>query len=97
MKPQILTANRLRDGIVVFFTRDGGWSERIDDSRMSEDEASRAEMVAAGELAAAAGTVVGPYLIDAAVSGEHIRADRLRERIRAAGPTAGSEQTLKYV
>ena len=54
-------------------------------------------MVAAGERAAAAGTVVGPYLIDAAVSGGHIRADRLRERIRAAGPTAGSEQTLKYV
>lgn len=97
MKLQILTANRLRDGIVVFFTRDGGWSERIDDSWVSDDETSRAELAAAGEHAVAAGTVVGPYLIDAAVTGEHIRADRLRERIRAAGPTAGSEQTLKHV
>lgn len=96
MKPQILTANRLRDGLVVFFTRDGGWSERIDDSWVSDDEASRAEMVAAGERAVAAGAVVGPYLIDAAVSGEHIRADRLRERIRAAGPTAGSEHQLSH-
>lgn len=95
MKPQILTANRLRDGIVVFFTGDGGWSERIDDSRVADEETSRAEMVAAGERAVAAGLVVGPYLIDADVSGGCVRAVRLRERIRAAGPTAGSEEHLR--
>jgi hypothetical protein len=96
MKPQVLTANRLRDGIVVFFSPDGGWSERIDEARVVEDELSRAEVVAAGERAVAAGLVVGPYLIEALVSGSRITAVRLRERIRATGPTAGSEQILKH-
>lgn len=95
MKPQILTANRLGDGIVVFLARDGGWSEHIDDSRVADDETGRVEMVAAGERAVAAGAVVGPYLIEAILSGGQIRAVRLRERIRAAGPTAGSEQHLR--
>lgn len=95
MKPQILTANRLRDGIVVFLARDGSWSEDIDDSRVADEETDRVEMVAAGERAVAAGIVVGPYLIDASVVGGRIRALRLRERIRAAGPTAGSEQHLR--
>ncbi|MFZ1414489.1 MAG: DUF2849 domain-containing protein [Defluviicoccus sp.] len=95
MKPQILTANRLRDGIVVFLARDGGWSERIGDSRVADDETSRAELVAAGERAVAARAVVGPYLIEVSVSGGHIRAVRLRERIRAEGPTAGSEEHLR--
>lgn len=95
MTPQVLTANRLLDGIVVFFTHAGGWSERIDDSQVCADEASRAEVVAAGELAVAARFVVAPYLIEVAVAGNQIRALRLRERIRAAGPTAGSEQHLR--
>ena len=29
-KGQAMTANRLRDGAVVFFTRTGDWSEAID-------------------------------------------------------------------
>ena len=31
-KGQVLTANRLRDGEVVFLTRSGEWSETIDDA-----------------------------------------------------------------
>jgi hypothetical protein len=34
---QALTANRLRDGRVVFLGRDGNWSERFADARIVEN------------------------------------------------------------
>ena len=40
-KGQILTANRLRDGEVVFLTRSGDWSETIDDAALAARAAGR--------------------------------------------------------
>lgn len=85
---QIVTANRLGDGAVVFFADDGGWSERIARAQVVARSEGEALLVKAE---AAAGAVVAPYLIDveANLAGDATRPmpTRYRERIRAFGPS----------
>ena len=81
---KVLTANRLADGAVVWLA-DSGWSERLDAAVRLEDEAAAAALA----RAEAQGTlVVGPYLVDADAAGV-VGRERLRETIRATGPTVG--------
>ena len=40
-KGQLVTANRLRDGTVVFLTRAGAWSEIIDDAALALEPRGR--------------------------------------------------------
>ncbi len=86
MTLQAITANRLSDGLVVYLSRRGGWSERLDDALTTSgrDDAARLLRQAEG---AAARDVVGPYLIDLTRGGENLRPARRREAIRAQGPT----------
>lgn len=85
---QIVTANRLSDGVVVFFAPDGGWSERIASARIVA-KAEGAALLAEAEAAAA--EAVAPYLIDIDLDVECGGAQpvprRYRERIRAFGPS----------
>lgn len=85
---QIVTGNRLSDGAVVFFGRDGGWSENIADARVVA-KADGDALIAQAE--AAAGAVVAPYLIDVepgpAGAADRPVPTRYRERIRAFGPS----------
>lgn len=87
MTQQIVTANRLGDGRVVFLAWDGGWSETIDDAHRSDGAEESEWLLAMAGRAAAARLVVDPYLIDVAVADGRVRAVKRRERIRAAGPT----------
>jgi histidinol dehydrogenase len=82
-----VTANRLRDGAVVFRTLTGGWSSRIADAETASSEADAARLLAQAEHDAATAVVVGPYLIDVAEIDGELRPTSLRERIRAYGPT----------
>ena len=45
-KGQIVTANRLRDGIAVFLTRSGEWSETIDDAVLALEPQAAAALEA---------------------------------------------------
>lgn len=81
------TANRLRDGVVVFRTVTGGWSSRIADAETVSSDAEVARLLAEAERDSANAIVVGPYLIDVAVVDGETRPASLRERIRAFGPT----------
>jgi hypothetical protein len=83
---KVLTANRLSDGAVVYLGA-GGWSEWIDAASVAADETAAADLEARGAQAVAERQVVDPYLIDVISEGGHLAAARLRERIRAAGPT----------
>lgn len=84
---QILTANRLTDGAVVYLTAAGTWTSEIGRSVVAREEKAAAALLARGQRDAEAAIVVGPYLI-AAVEGEQgPRAATLREQIRAAGPS----------
>jgi Protein of unknown function (DUF2849) len=86
-KGQVMTANRLRDGDVVFLTRSGIWSEKIDDAVLAlEPLAVKAlEDRAASDVKAT--LVTGHYLFDAERVGGKIRATHFRERMRTLGPS----------
>jgi sulfite reductase (NADPH) hemoprotein beta-component len=79
-----LTANRLVDGEVVFWTGDA-WSERFIDARLFDDntdaEAAEAHAKAAITL------LVDPYLIETAPVEGGVAPVSYRERLRALGPT----------
>jgi hypothetical protein len=86
-KGQLVTANRLRDGIAVFLTRSGEWSERIDDAALALEPQAAAAFEARAKQAEKANLVTGPYLIDAERRDGGVRASHIRERMRALGPT----------
>lgn len=89
---QVLTANRLDDGRVVFLTPGGDWSPVLNDARTAHEPASAAALSQAGEQAEANSTVVGPYLIEVTQEDGGIRAKAIREAIRASGPTIQAGQ-----
>jgi hypothetical protein len=84
---KILTANRLADGEAVWFARHGAWSETIDPSEVAGDKDGEARLEAIGKAALDNNEVVDVSLIDVELVGGAIVPQRLRERIRAAGPT----------
>jgi sulfite reductase (NADPH) hemoprotein beta-component len=86
MKLEIVTANRLGDGRVVYLARDGGWSESIIDSRGASSDEESAALLAEAARAADSGVVVSPYLVSMADDGGIFAPLRIRERIRLFGP-----------
>ncbi len=85
--PQVVTANRLHDGLVVFLTADSAWSERIGDADAASDEPSAQALMVIAKLAASDARVVEPYLIDIEERDGRRRASHQRESIRVCGPT----------
>ena len=83
-EPQMITANRLVDGVTVYMTADAGWSELFVDGAVWSDKASADGALAASEEAVKARHVVGPYLFDVTVTESGPQPVSARERIRAA-------------
>ena len=84
---QMLTANRLVDGIVVYLTEAGGWSERFAEGHAVDDETGAQALTRRAEQAVAACQVVAPYLIEVAPANDTLAPSSARERIRAFGPS----------
>lgn len=84
---KILTANRLADGAVVYGGVRGGWVERLGDAAgfAASTEADARLAKAAEDVADR--LIVEPYLFDAQAGAHGLRPLRVREVIRAAGPT----------
>lgn len=87
MPRRMVTANRLRDGAVVYLDHDGGWSERFADGRVVADEEAAAALLREAAKAEDARIVVGPYLIEVAQEDGAPLPLGTRETIRAGGPT----------
>jgi sulfite reductase (NADPH) hemoprotein beta-component len=85
---QLVTGNRLRDGVVIYFAGGGRWSPAIDEARLVADETAAA-LLAEAQAGPVPLPAIGPVLIEAVAEAGHIRPVSLRERIRAAGPTTG--------
>ena len=83
---KVLTANRLTDGEAVWFA-DGGWVESIGPADVVGDKDGEARLEAIGKAAYDNNEVVDVNLIDVDVVDGRVVPQRLRERIRAAGPT----------
>jgi sulfite reductase (NADPH) hemoprotein beta-component len=82
---KIATGNRLRDGGVVYLDRSGNWNTEVSEARVAENAEEEAAIKAVLDQA-----VKNNFLIDAAIievrSSDKAPA-RLREQIRAVGPT----------
>jgi Protein of unknown function (DUF2849) len=85
--PNVVTANRLLDGIVVYLAADGGWTEDLAKARRAEteEETKALESQAAQDIKAR--KVVAVYPMEVAVDDSGVHALSVRERIRAAHRT----------
>lgn len=89
--PQVLTANRLIDGEVVYLGREGGWVERLAEARVLGAPAEGETALNWGQEAERNQEVVHAYLFDVVAHGEGLKPVKMREIIRAAGPTVRTD------
>jgi hypothetical protein len=85
----IITGNSLGEGLVVFQIPGGGWSLDIGHAEVLETPEALAAATARANADAAANRVVEPYAVEVTRSGARLVPVRLREQIRADGPTVG--------
>ena len=90
-KGKILTANRLRDGEVVFLTHSGQWSENIDGAVLATEPQAQAALEVRGKDDERVNLVTGVYLFDAERRDGHVFASHIKERIRSLGPTVRTD------
>jgi len=83
--PSVVTANRLRDGAVVYRTADSTWTNEIGEAAVVTTAAAASALLAAAkaEGTRAVDAYVAPVLID----GDRVVPGNLRELIRLRGPT----------
>src|SRR5271165_4798526 len=85
--PDVITANRLADGVVVFQTLEAGWSEDFNRAAVLPDaEATKAALASAAQDEAR-NLIVDAYAFAVESRNGHVVPKALREAIRAAGPT----------
>jgi hypothetical protein len=84
--PQVLTANRLRIGEVVYWGNGRGWVERLDEAQLLADSEAETALKGAADWVRK-GEVVAPYLFDVQLKDGAVVPVKMREAIRAAGPS----------
>ena len=84
--PQMLTANRLRDGDVLYRKGDG-WVLALGDGDVYPDPASAEAALKAAAAETVRNEFVAPYLFEVREADGKIVPVKEREIIRAAGPT----------
>ena len=87
MSEKVLTANRLSDGISVWLDASGQWVESLQDAFVARHAEAVTALEAAGKTAFADNKVVDLNVIDIVEEDGILRPLRLREKIRAEGPT----------
>jgi hypothetical protein len=83
---QMLTANRLRDGDVLY-RKGNGWVLMLAEGEVYSDQASADAALAAANAELVRNEFVAPYLFEVREEGGRILPVKEREVIRAAGPT----------
>ena len=91
--PQALTANELREGFVVWLTKDFEWSLDFKDALLTEDADLIEKMRVFGAEQENDNIIVGVYFID--VDPESGLPMRYREKFRVSGPTYDPEQKFR--
>jgi hypothetical protein len=87
---QVITANRLGDGRVVYLDAAGGWTVALAEARFLAEPGEAEAALAFGQKAAERQQIVDPYpvkLAEGTAGGGDWAPASLRERIRAFGPT----------
>jgi hypothetical protein len=83
----VITGNRLHDGAVVWREPDGTWSHDIANAAIYRTEGELGEGLDAARLEEADGRIIGVYEVELETRKSRVAPARLRERIRADGPT----------
>ncbi len=83
---QVLTANRLRDGDVVYW-RNGAWVEAFKDAEVFAEKSSADTALATAQKFVSDRIVVNPYLFAVRIENGEVRAIEERENIRSEGPS----------
>ena len=98
MTQQVISANRLDNGFVVYLAADGSWAKLISGSVIAMDETAADELLREAKQAEQDRVVVDPYLIDVAEVDGEVRPIKYREFIRATGPSVRPDLSKqKYV
>jgi hypothetical protein len=84
--PSVITANRLGDGAVVYWTKSGDWTTKLADAAIVTTAPDATHLLAAAiaDDVGAVGAYVAP--VKRGEDGE-VLPGNLRERIRLSGPT----------
>ncbi|HKD21564.1 MAG TPA: DUF2849 domain-containing protein [Rhizomicrobium sp.] len=85
-REQILTANRLRDGEVVYW-KGGAWVTTLAEAEIFAEKPAAEVALKAADRAVQDRLVVNPYLFEIRREAGAVRPIEEREVIRAAGPT----------
>ena len=86
----MLTANRLRDGDVLYRKGDG-WVPLLADGEVYRDQAGADAALAAANAELVRNEFVAPYLFEVREENGKIRPVKEREIIRAAGPSVRTD------
>lgn len=85
--PNVVTANRLIDGIVVYLAPDGGWEEELARAKLAHTEEETKALESEATKAVAKRHVVAVYPMEVALRDGVPVALSVRERIRASHRT----------
>jgi hypothetical protein len=91
--PQMIIANRLRDGAVVFLASGEAWETSIGSGTLIDNEADAARLMAVAKRHEGECRVIDPQLIEVEVADGTPRPTAIREAIRAFGPTVRTDLT----
>ena len=84
---QAVTANRLSDGEVVYFSADNRWVERFTEADVADGTEAAEALLARTMPDDFEAHVLEPYLFEVLEAGRVYKPASVRETIRAAGPT----------
>ena len=87
MALKVVTANRLRDGVILYLAANDRWTEFLADAAIADGDTDEKRLLAIAADDVAARRVVGPYAFDVTVGEAGPQAISQRERIRARGPS----------
>ena len=85
--PNVVTANRLIDGIVVYLGPDSGWVEELARAKLADTDDETKALEAEAAKAVAERRVVAVYPMEVALNDGVPVATSVRERIRASHRT----------
>ncbi|CDM58187.1 MULTISPECIES: DUF2849 domain-containing protein [Rhizobium] len=87
MVDKVLTANRLTDGVAVWLNANGDWVASLQDALVARHAEAVVALEAIGKKSYADNEVVDVAVVEVQETNGVLWPLRLRERIRAQGPT----------
>lgn len=88
--PQMILANYLDDGRVVFFTKEGGWSASPADAAFAEDDGAEA-LLAEANKSVSSNLIVGAELIGATITDGKPYPAHMKHVMQAKGPSVRAD------